>query len=116
MKKHVGKVVALGIIFGPVVISYAATRLIYSRNVVFEIPKKHVFQFDLNADAALTEMGPGDSMDVSPAIENTSTEEMYVFIEIDVPDVNGELFYTLAAKEGWSLVETKADCYGERAE
>ena len=76
---------------------------------MFEIPRKNVFEFDLNVDAALTEMGSGDSMNVLPVIENTLTEEMYVFIEVDIPDVNGEPLYTLVANEEWSLVETKAD-------
>lgn len=111
IKKHVGKGVTLGIILGSVVISHAATRLFYSRNVVFEIPKKHVFEFDLNVDAVPTEMGSGDSMDVSPVIENTSTEEMYVFIEVDAPDVNGEPLYALDANEEWRLIEMKTNCY-----
>lgn len=64
-----------------------------------------------NVDAASAEVGPGDSLEVTPVIDNTTTEEMYVFIEIDVPEANGEPLYTLDANDDWILVEENADSY-----
>ena len=65
-----------------------------------------MFQFDLTTDMAETEVGPEDSFSVRPVIFNDATEEMYVFIHVDMPTtVDGEL-YSFDVDDGWTLVES----------
>ena len=60
------------------------------------------------------EVGPGDSFSVSPVIFNDATEEMYVFVEIQMPEYtdsslpkSGDSFlYTFDINEEWTLVES----------
>lgn len=44
-----------------------------------------MFQFNLTINMAAIEVGSGDSFDVKPVVYNDATEEMYVFIQVDVP-------------------------------
>ena len=85
--------VACGILLGITIIAYAITSLFFTKSETSKLSKKTVFQFDLTTDMAATEVGPGDSFAVSPAIFNDATEEMYVFIQVDMPTtVDGALF------------------------
>ena len=74
-------------------IVYAITSLFFTNSETSKLNKKTVFQFNLTTDMSATEVGPGDSFDVKPVVYSDATEEMYVFIQIDMPTtVDGALF------------------------
>lgn len=110
MNKKVGKIgIALGILLGTTIIAYAITSLFFTKSERSNLLKKTVFQFDLSTDMAATEVGPGDSFDVKPVVYNDATEEMYVFIQVDMPTtVNGAL-YSFDVDNAWTLVESGND-------
>ena len=99
MKKSIRKGIFLGAFLGLSVTAYALVRMFYMQDVRSDFTKKQIFEFELNAEMASQELGPGDSFAVSPVIDNTATEEMYVFIEVDMPESNGEPLYTFDANE-----------------
>lgn len=51
-----------------------------------------------------TEVGPGDSFDVKPVIYNDATEEMYVFIQVDMPVTADGALYSVAVGDDWRVV------------
>ena len=51
-------------------------------------------------------MGPGDSFFVKPVVTNSATEEMYVFIQVDMPETADGMLYSFDADEEWTLVES----------
>lgn len=55
---------------------------------------------------AATKVGPGDSFDVKPVIYNDATEDMYVFIEIEMPLVWTTPLYSFTPSENWCVVES----------
>ena len=103
-KKMVGTGIVFGIILCTTIIVYAITALFYSNSVTSNLTKKVVFQFDLSTDMAETEVGPGDSFDVKPTIANDATEEMYVFIRIDMPTTYDGVLYTFEVHDDWIIV------------
>jgi hypothetical protein len=96
--------IGLGVLLIPIVV-YAVVRLFYSQSITSNFGKKEVFTFDLSADMPEVEVGPGDSVSVSPVITNTATEQMVVFIDIETPSYEGESIYTIEPSDGWTLVE-----------
>lgn len=103
-KKVVGTGIVCGILLCTTIIAYAITTLFYSNSVTSNLTKKVVFQFDLSTDMEETEVGPGDSFDVKPIIYNDATEEMYVFIRIDMPTTDGGVLYTFEVQDEWITV------------
>ncbi|MGN0400202.1 MAG: hypothetical protein ACI4EO_08775 [Blautia sp.] len=75
-------------------IAYAITALFFSSSETSNFSKKTVFQFDLSTDMSATEVGPGDSLDVKPVVYNDATEEMYVFIQVDMPTTADGALYS----------------------
>ena len=63
--------------------------------------KKTVVQFDLTTDMASTEVGPGDSFDVRPIVYNDATEEMYVFIQVDMPTTSTGVLCLFDTNNEW---------------
>ena len=110
-KKAVKIGVFCGSLIGTTFFVYAITSLFFTNSVTSILSKKVVFQFELTTDMTATEVGPGDSFDVKPAVYNDATEEMYVFIEVDMPESNGEPLYTFDANEEWMLVEEDTEHY-----
>lgn len=60
----------------------------------------------MNTGVCNGEVGPGDSIDISPVIFNDATEEMYVFIKIQMPEWDKSPLYTFEVDENWSLIES----------
>ena len=97
-----------------VIVAYAITNLFFTKSQTSEFTKKQIFQFDLDTGLRSGEIGPGDSFSVSPVIINDATEEMYVFVEIQMPEYlasslpesGDSLLYTFDANEEWILVES----------
>ena len=80
--------------------------MFFTSDYTTDLSKKQIFQFDLNTGASNGEVGPGDSFDISPVIFNDATEEMYVFVKIQMPEWNESPLYTFKADDNWSLIES----------
>ena len=97
-----------------VIVAYAITNLFFTNSETSEFSKKQIFRFNLDTGISSGEIGPGDSFSVSPVIYNDATEEMYVFVEIQMPEYlasslpesGDSLLYTFDANEEWILVES----------
>lgn len=72
-----------------------------------EFSKKVIFQFDLGIGTSAGEVGPGDSVSVNPVVTNSATEDMYVFVKIQMPEWDGSPLYTFRADDAWTLVESE---------
>lgn len=102
MNKKVVRIgIACGILFGTTIIAYAITSLFFTNSETSKLSKKTVFQFDLTTDMTEAEMGPGDSFDVKPVIYNDATEEMYVFIQVDMPITADGALYSFDVDNEW---------------
>ena len=103
-----------GIFVATVIVVYAITNLFFTKSQTSEFSKKQIFQFDLDTGISSSEIGPGDSFSVSPVIFNDATEEMYVFVEIQMPEYTDSSLpesgdshlYTFDVNEEWTLVES----------
>lgn len=96
--------IAFGVFLAVGIVAYAITTLFFSKSVTSELSKKTVFQFDLTTAMTATEIGPGDSFDVKPVVYNDATEEMYVFIQVDMPETANGTLYSFDADADWCLV------------
>ena len=103
-KKAVRVGVACGIMLGATIITYAITSLFFTKSERSDLSKKKVFQFDLSTDMAATEVGPGDSFEVKPVVYNDATEEMYVFIQVEMPTVENKALYSFDLDDEWCVV------------
>ena len=94
--------------------AYAITSLFVSQSVTSHLSKKQIFQIVLDDNIGNSEVGPGDSFPVSPVVFNDATEEMYVFVQIQMPASSGtsqqqpedSLIYTFIAGADWTFVES----------
>ena len=106
-----------GIFVATVIVVYAITNLFFTKSQTSEFSKKQIFQFDLDTGISSSEIGPGDSFSVSPVIFNDATEEMYVFVEIQMPEYTDSSLpesgdshlYTFEVNEEWTLVESSSE-------
>ena len=89
-----------------VIVSYAVTNLFFMKSQTSDFSKKQIFQFDLDTGLTSGEVGPGDSFSVSPMVFNDATEEMYVFVGIQMPTTSDGMLYIFDADEEWTLVES----------
>lgn len=94
----------MGIFMATVIVAYAITTLFFTKSQTSEFSKKQIFQFDLNTGLDISEVGPGDSLSVTPVIFNDATEEMYVFLEIQMPTTPDGTLYLFDADNEWRLV------------
>lgn len=60
-----------------------------------------MFQFDLTTDMEAAEERPGDSFDVKPVVYSDATEEMYVFIQVNMPTTVDGALYSFDADNEW---------------
>ena len=87
-----------------VIVAYAVTNLFFMKSQTSEFSKKQIFQFDLDTGLSSGEVGPGDSFSVSPVIFNDATEEMYVFIQVDMPETANGMLYSFEADADWCFI------------
>lgn len=107
MNKIVAKVgMAVGIFLGAAIVSYAITNLFSMKSYTSSFTPKQIFQFDFNTGLNGGEVGPGDSFSVNPFIYNDATEDMYVFIEIEMPLVWTTPLYSFTPSDEWCVVES----------
>lgn len=95
---------ACGIFLGTTVVVYVITSLFFTSTETSKLSKKTVFQFNLTTDMSETEVGPGDSFDVKPVVYSDATEEMYVFIQVEMPVVDDEALYSFNTDSEWCVV------------
>ena len=100
-RKLVKAGIVCGVLLGTTVIAYAITTLFFTKSVTSLLSKKMVFQFDLDTDMAATEVGPGESFDVKPVVTSDATEEMYVFIQVDMPETVDGALYAFEVNPEW---------------
>ena len=86
---------------GTTMIAYAITSFFFARSVTSNLSKKKVFQFELTTGMVATEVGPGDSFDAKPIVNNDLTEEMYVFIQVDMPTTGDGALYSFDVGSEW---------------
>lgn len=103
----------IGAFLGGTIIAYAITSYFTTGELRLEPTPKHYFEININDENTPGEIGPGDSFSTSPVVHNDATEEMYVFIKVEMPDVNGEPLYTFSIGEGWTLVEDGVYAYAD---
>ena len=87
-----------------VIVAYAVTNLFFTKSQTSDFSKKQIFQFDLDTGLSSGEVGPGDSFSVSPVIFNDATEEMYVFIQVDMPETANGMLYSFEADADWCFI------------
>lgn len=80
MKKSIRKGIFLGAFLGLSVTAYALVRMFYMQDVRSDFTKKQIFEFELNAEMASQELGPGDSFAVSPVFD---ANEEWMLVEED---------------------------------
>ena len=97
---------AVGIFLGVAIVTYAIMNLFVSKSVTTSFTKKQIFRFDFNTGLNGGEVGPGDSFSVNPVIYNDATEDMFVFIRVDMPFVDGSPLYTFEVDRDWTQVES----------
>ena len=100
-KKAVKIGIASGILLGTAIIVYAITSLFFTSSETSKLSKKTVFQFDLSTGMEATEIEPGDSFDVKPVVYNDATEEMYIFIQVDMPTTVDGVLYSFDVDNEW---------------
>ena len=82
-------------------------------SVTTSFTKKQIFQFDFNTGLNGGEIGPGDSFSTSPTIYNDATEDMYVFMKVEMPTAwSGEKLYEFDVDSSWVEVEYGVYAYG----
>ena len=94
-----------GIFMATMIVACAITNLFFTKSHTSEFSKKKIFQFDLDTGMNSGEVGPGDSFPVSPVIFNDATEEMYVFIQVDMVTTADGVLYLFDVDDEWTLVE-----------
>ena len=94
----------IGIFIATVIVAYAITSLFFTKSQTSDFSKKQIFQFDLDTGLGSGEVGPGDSFSVSPVISNDATEEMYVFIQVDMPATADGVLYSFDADDEWCFL------------
>ncbi len=87
-----------------VIVAYAVTKLFFMKSQTSDFSKKQIFQFDLDTGLSSGEIAPGDSFSVSPVIFNDSTEEMYVFIQVDMPETGNGMLYSFDTDDDWCFL------------
>ena len=108
--------IAVGIFLGVAIVAYAITNLFVSKSVTTSFTKKQVFQYDFNTGLNGGEIGPGDSFSTNPTIYNDATENMYVFIKVEMPTAwSGEKLYEFNVDSSWVEVEYGVYAYGGEA-
>ena len=116
MKRIAKAGMAVGILFGSALVAYAITSLLFTQSQTSSFQKKTIFRFNLSTGLTSGEIGPGDSFSTSPTIENDATEDMYVFIKVEMPTAwSGEKLYEFNVDSSWVEVEYGVYAYGGEA-
>ena len=117
MKRIAKAGMAVGILFGSALVAYAITSLLFTQSQTSSFQKKTIFRFNLSTGLTRAEIGPGDSFSTSPLIYNDATEDMYVFIKVEMPTVvGGEKLYAFDLNSSWVEVEDGVYAYATETE
>ena len=89
------------------------TKFFGTKSATVHVTKKSYFQFDLVVSLDNIELGPGESVSIKPKVVSDSTEDMYVFIKVEMPTVDsGEKLYEFGLNSSWVEVEDGVYAYG----
>lgn len=110
MKKKISTVGIIAVILAAtVVVAYAISSLYYTQTSRTQYTKKVIFQFDMDIGMSTGEIGPGDTIPINPIVTNSATEEMYLFMKIQMPEWDGAPLYTFDVDDQWILIESAGD-------
>ena len=111
--KNIAKAgMALGLFLGAALVTYALTSFFTKKEIFLAPQKKPIFEIEVSGGNQPGEIGPGDSFPTSPTVYNDATEEMYVFMKVEMPVVSDEPLYSFDLGEGWVKVEDGVYAYG----
>lgn len=103
---------AVGLFLGAALVTYALTSFFTRAEVVLSPEKKSFFEIEVRDCGTPGLIGPGESFETSPTVYNNATEEMYVFMKVEMPVVGGELLYSFTKGAEWVEVEDGVYAYG----
>lgn len=103
---------AVGLFLGAALVTYALTSFFTRAEVVLFPEKKSFFEIEVRDCGTPGLIGPGESFETSPTVYNNATEEMYVFMKVEMPVVGGELLYSFTKGAEWVEVEDGVYAYG----
>lgn len=106
---------AVGLFLGAALVTYALTSFFTRAEVVLFPEKKSFFEIVVSGGDQPGEIGPGDSFSTSPTVYNNATEEMYVFMKVEMPVVSDEPLYSFDLGDGWVKVEDGVYAYADDA-
>ena len=111
--KNIAKAgMALGLFLGAALITYALTSFFTKEDFFLTPQKKPIFEIKVSGGDQPGFIGPGDSFSTSPTVYNNATEEMYVFIKVEMPVVSDGGLYEFVVGDGWVKVEDGVYAYG----
>lgn len=108
IKRSTVFVMVLAILLTTTIVAYAVVALFFKgEEQSSSYTKKTYFEFDSSSFFSATgEVGPGESMSINPVITSDATEDMYVFIRVEMPAYNNSGLYILETNGSWTAVET----------
>lgn len=112
MRKILKTLMVIGLLIAGSVAVYALANHFLMTSQKSNFTKKDIFEFNLSTELAGGEIGPNDSFEFAPKIYNDATEEMYVFISIEMPLVSGNAIYSYEIDNQY-WVEVGSEVEGE---
>lgn len=110
MRKILKTLMVIGLLIAGSVAVYALANHFLMTSQKSNFTKKDIFEFNLSTELAGGEIGPNDSFEFAPKIYNDATEEMYVFISIEMPLVSGNAIYSYEIdNQYWVKVESEVE-------
>lgn len=109
MKRSTAVILILVMLALTTVVAYAVTTLFFrGETQTSDYSKKTYFEFDGSSFfTASGEVGPGESMSITPVISSNATVDMYVFIRVEMPGYSDGGLYELNAGSDWSVEEAQ---------
>lgn len=112
MRKILKTLMVIGLLIAGSVAVYALANHFLMTSQKSNFTKKDIFEFNLSTKLAGGEIGPNSSFEFAPKIYNDATEEMYVFISIEMPLVSGNAIYSYEIDNQY-WVEVGSEVEGE---
>lgn len=104
---------ALGLFLGAALVTYALTSFFTKKDFFLTPQKKPIFEIVVSGGEQPGSIGPGDSFPTSPTVYNDATEEMYVFMKVEMPVVSDEPLYSFTKGAEWVEVDDGVYAYAE---
>ena len=82
----------------------AITRLFTTASARSSFRKKTYFQIVFRAVFPDADVGPGETVAVNPVIISDSTENMFVFMAVEMDSIDGSPIYEYDVDDSWTLI------------